>query len=205
MPIPRYAATNTVAMYSLIFPRLPRPEVAGVFIKRSKDTVYAMPALVRDLWRATRKAIPPDVLGDANAEDNTNKLVVEPDGTVIIAFDEVAWSRLTFAVPFVNIEADTPELTAAAQAAEEARVNRNPMLPSLLKQAATLVSSTAEWVANGAPMASSELYDARLKICTTCPSYDPDGFGPGLGRCRECGCGGAKLHMETSTCPLKKW
>lgn len=205
MPIPRYAATNTVAMYSLLFPRLPAPAVAGVTIKRSKDVVYAMPSLIRDIWRVNRKPIPAGLLGDAAAEDNTGKLVVEPDGSIIIAFSEVAWSRLLYDMPFILIEADTPEAARLADDIETARVSRNPMLPSLIKQATTLVAATADWVAKGAPMASKEVYEARLQICTTCPSYDANGFGPGLGRCRECGCGGAKLHMETSTCPLKKW
>jgi hypothetical protein len=205
MPTPRYAATNTVAMYSLYFPRLPRPVIDGVFIIRNNADHYAMPALVRDVWRANRKEIGADILGDASVADNTDKVVVEPDGSIVVAMSPTAWARLTAAFPFVEFDADTPELVKAAEEAEMRRLKLNPALPSLFKQAKNLATSVTTWIADGAPRASTEVYESRLAICKTCPSYDANGFGPALGRCRECGCSGAKLHMETAQCPLMKW
>jgi len=205
MPTPRYAATNTVAMYSLYFPRLPRPVVEGVFIIRKGADHYAMPALVRDVWRANRKEIGAGILGDAAAEDNTGKVVVESDGSIVVAMSPTAWARLTAVFPFVAFDADTPELAQTAEASEMLRLKLSPTLPSLFQQTKTLVGAVTTWVADGAPRASTEVYESRLAICKTCPSYDANGFGPALGRCRECGCSGAKLHMETAKCPLTKW
>lgn len=205
MPIPRYAATNAVTLYTLFFPRLPVPDIRGVVIKRGADPNYALPALLRDLWRSRRLPIDGGVLGDAAAEDNTGKVVVEADGSILVSVSETVVARFIAEIPFVVFESDDADALKIAEDAETTRTKGSVALPSMFKQALTLAGSVVDWAGEGFAMASKEIYDSRLQICKTCPELDPNGFGPGLIRCKKCGCSGAKLHMETSTCPLMKW
>ena len=207
MPTPRYAATNVVTLYTLYFPRLPTPDIRGVVIRRGTDLNYAMPALIRDMWRSIQKPIEAGVLGDAAAEDNTGKVVVEPDGSILVVVAEDVFALLTQSPPFVifGAEPEAADKLSRAEAEEEKRTQGGRVLPNLINQTKNFIGAVTTWATEGFPLASKDVYESRLTICKTCPEFDPNGFGPGLVRCRKCGCSGAKLHMETSTCPLTKW
>ncbi len=75
--------------------------------------------------------------------------------------------------------------------------------PPLFQQARNLIKQF--WLsgieaAKGKPLvASVEKAAARLSICETCEFFTE-------GRCKKCGCFmRAKVHVDSSSCPLNKW
>lgn len=75
--------------------------------------------------------------------------------------------------------------------------------PSLFQQARNLAKQA--WtsgidVARGKPLlATAEKAAARLEICKACEFLNGD-------RCTKCGCFmNAKIHVESSGCPINKW
>jgi hypothetical protein len=67
-----------------------------------------------------------------------------------------------------------------------------------------LISSTF-WALEGMPIASNEIIDYRLSVCTPCEFWNSKSFG-GTGKCTKCGCSTwAKLRMVTERCPIGKW
>jgi ribosomal protein L40E len=57
---------------------------------------------------------------------------------------------------------------------------------------------------SGFKRTTAEQHEARKQICQGCEMWDPTGFW-GAGKCKKCGCSGAKLWLATSKCPLNKW
>lgn len=95
---------------------------------------------------------------------------------------------------------------ALRQAQADALKNGLPPPPSLLNQAKSFASSMKKWAKDGFKNVSKEEHQRRLNICLRCPSYDPDGWGRGIGRCRECGCAvKAKTKIKSQKCPVGKW
>ena len=77
--------------------------------------------------------------------------------------------------------------------------------PSLFQQAKNLTTSVANWVKDGAKVASEEVLKERMDICKKCEFWDAEAFA-GTGRCKKCGCSTqAKLRMATEKCPEGKW
>lgn len=77
--------------------------------------------------------------------------------------------------------------------------------PNIVEKAKLLLSSVGAWAARGFPVADEDLVKSRLEICSSCPHWNPRGFG-GTGKCTACGCSTqAKLTMKTSVCPEGKW
>jgi hypothetical protein len=75
---------------------------------------------------------------------------------------------------------------------------------SVLRPIKNFAGSMKNWVANGMPIATKEVYDFRKSICDSCPFWDKDG-NMGMGKCNQCGCTVAKLHLATEKCPVGKW
>lgn len=74
-------------------------------------------------------------------------------------------------------------------------------LPQMMKnlgQAAILYAN------DGFKNCTKQDHDARLAICKPCEFWDDAGY-MGLGKCRKCGCSGAKLWVASSKCPIGKW
>ena len=90
------------------------------------------------------------------------------------------------------------------------RLSKNPpdlamkvtaSLPEMMKnlgQAAILYAN------DGFRNCTKKEHDERLVICKACELWDDAGY-MGLGKCRKCGCSGAKLWMGSSKCPIGKW
>jgi hypothetical protein len=78
--------------------------------------------------------------------------------------------------------------------------------PSIAQQALSLASAFKQAASEGtlATRVSPETFALRKEICLGCEYYDPAAF-LGTGRCRVCGCGVAKLHMPSQSCPKDKW
>jgi hypothetical protein len=74
-----------------------------------------------------------------------------------------------------------------------------PQLPGKWEMMKNLTKTLAESLKDGVPKASEEVYEARLKVCNTCPQRVDN-------RCGSCGCYlGAKAALETSRCPILMW
>ena len=76
--------------------------------------------------------------------------------------------------------------------------------PSVVRQAATGVTSFTRWVAAGRPKTPADALAMREGKCRACVDWDAKGFA-GLGRCRRCGCSGIKLTWATEACPKGEW
>ena len=75
-----------------------------------------------------------------------------------------------------------------------------PAYPSLGRQARNL-AQTAGQIARNPRVASSELYEERMKVCRACTFFDEEQV-----RCRKCGCRlKGKAKFEGAHCPIKKW
>ncbi|GAC1448281.1 MAG: hypothetical protein NVSMB9_31280 [Isosphaeraceae bacterium] len=79
-----------------------------------------------------------------------------------------------------------------------------PELPSVWTQAVNLAGSVITHVAAGMPRASDSIYEARLKVCATCPNLlRPDWRCAGM---TGCGCYlKTKARWAEQSCPLGKW
>jgi hypothetical protein len=75
---------------------------------------------------------------------------------------------------------------------------------SVLRPIKNFAGSMKNWVSNGMPIATKEVYELRKSICDSCPFWDKDG-NMGMGKCKQCGCTSAKLHLATEKCPVGKW
>lgn len=65
-------------------------------------------------------------------------------------------------------------------------------------------SELAKWAAGGFKVATPEVVAQRAKTCSECPQWDKYAYS-GLGRCKACGCSGAKQMLATSKCPESRW
>ncbi len=78
--------------------------------------------------------------------------------------------------------------------------------PTVSELAANFAGSVLRWGAAGFPVASTELYTERAKICEACEHWNPTAR-LGLGKCAapKCGCTSLKRWLSTEKCPLGKW
>lgn len=79
--------------------------------------------------------------------------------------------------------------------------------PSILQMLGDFTKAGIYWLSRGAPLASREKFQERIKICEACQYFDATAFWS-LGKCRKCSCcTSLKPHLETAHCPLKppKW
>jgi hypothetical protein len=121
-------------------------------------------------------------------------------GCVVIPFNKNEVAYLSLRSPYeVQIKPYDAEALAAALRGETDYIE-----PGLLKKARTLTSAVFDWAKAGFPMATQEQIDARLALCKACEFWEPNGYLH-LGKCKKCGCSGAKLNLATSTCPEGKW
>lgn len=74
--------------------------------------------------------------------------------------------------------------------------------PSLATMATNLAGAVGRLVRTAAKgealLVPADVLAERRRICGECPQFDRQ-----RGRCRLCGCGGAKLHLATEICPDK--
>jgi hypothetical protein len=82
-----------------------------------------------------------------------------------------------------------------------------PAYPPPARQAANLAGAAARAVAAAVKgervLAPADLVAARRALCLPCEHNGERATG-GI-RCTKCGCGGAKLHLATESCPAGKW
>lgn len=72
---------------------------------------------------------------------------------------------------------------------------------TFVAQVKQVSKATAEWIAAGSPLRTTEELAECNAICKVCPEYQPL-----LNRCGKCGCFlSAKARMATETCPIGKW
>jgi hypothetical protein len=76
--------------------------------------------------------------------------------------------------------------------------------PGLIEKAQGFTKAMVSWASNGFPMVSDEVLSERKKICKNCEYWDSTSYGD-IGKCKKCGCSGAKLHLSTSRCPIGLW
>jgi hypothetical protein len=77
--------------------------------------------------------------------------------------------------------------------------------PGIGQMALSFFRSAAVFVAAGMPRAPLDEIEHRLTVCSTCPQFDPSGYG-GMGKCNVCGCNmEVKSVMATEACPEGKW
>jgi len=69
-----------------------------------------------------------------------------------------------------------------------------------MEQAPKAAKEIGTWIAKGAPIADGVTLKIRKDTCEECEHWrrSPD-------RCDKCKCLVAKLHLQTSFCPLGKW
>jgi hypothetical protein len=78
-------------------------------------------------------------------------------------------------------------------------------LPKITTMAKTAITSTANWISNGAKKVSDEVIQERLLACKGCEFWNSGAFN-NTGRCMKCGCSTwVKLRMDTEKCPIGKW
>lgn len=75
---------------------------------------------------------------------------------------------------------------------------------SLSQMASNLAHATIAYAEDGFENCTKEEHAERLAICRGCEYWDGRGYF-GLGKCRKCGCSGAKLWLKSSHCPIAKW
>jgi hypothetical protein len=74
----------------------------------------------------------------------------------------------------------------------------------LTQKITSFIGEMAKSAKSGFKMASEEEILKRKSICQSCPHWNQNAF-MGSGKCKICGCSGAKLWLATSSCPIKKW
>lgn len=91
------------------------------------------------------------------------------------------------------------------------RLSQNPPDLEPKKQTASIQDAVANFgnsmvafAQDGFKGATKQQIDSRLAICKGCEFWDEGGFF-GLGKCKKCGCSGAKLWLNSSKCPIEKW
>lgn len=90
------------------------------------------------------------------------------------------------------------------------RLSKNPpdlemrKPPTVMKMMASLGKSAAVYAADGFTNATKQQHQERLEICNACEFWENESYF-GLGKCRKCGCSGAKLWVASSKCPIGKW
>ena len=83
-------------------------------------------------------------------------------------------------------------------------IKKNGVEASIPQQAKNFVKSMGSWAKSGFKLASKEEYDNRMIICRKCEFWT-EIPGPIIGRCKKCGCTGAKQKLATSRCPINLW
>ncbi len=94
-------------------------------------------------------------------------------------------------------------LSAAGISVPEPIVDPKPA-PTAVQKIFSLADAMVSWAASGFKIAPEDSYKARKAICLACDQWDGEGYF-GAGACKQCGCSGAKLYLQSSTCPLRKW
>ena len=79
-----------------------------------------------------------------------------------------------------------------------------PAGPTLVQMAGSLGKSMTRWARAGFRRVREETLRDRRTACQACEHWDAEAF-LGTGRCRQCGCGGAKLRLPHEKCPVGKW
>ena len=79
------------------------------------------------------------------------------------------------------------------------RVNPKPR-----EMAKNFAVAMFEYAKDGFKNTTPEQHGQRLAICRACEYWEEGGYY-GLGKCRKCGCSGAKLWIDSSKCPIGKW
>lgn len=77
-------------------------------------------------------------------------------------------------------------------------------LPRWAQMAKTATASGVRWAREGFRQVRPDTLEQRRATCRACEHWDADAF-LGTGRCRKCGCGGAKLRLPHEKCPVGKW
>ncbi len=78
--------------------------------------------------------------------------------------------------------------------------------PTISEMTMNFVSATSKWAASGFPVVSNEMYQDRMKICSTCEFWDANArFGMGKCKAPGCGCTRLKQWLKTEKCPKDKW
>lgn len=73
------------------------------------------------------------------------------------------------------------------------------VMPSWAEQAWSVATAVADWIAQGAPIVSADIYQQRLERCDVCPNRNGH-------RCKNCGCFiRGKAGMPTERCPIGLW
>jgi hypothetical protein len=76
---------------------------------------------------------------------------------------------------------------------------------TLLEKASNFAKSAIIFVKAGMPCADEAEIARRLRICSDCPNFDPEGY-KNMGKCEVCGCNmEIKTIMATETCPQNRW
>ena len=75
---------------------------------------------------------------------------------------------------------------------------------TLLDVAKNFTREIAQWVRKGVPVVPQEVFEQRVKECTSCEFFNAEAFG-GRGKCNKCGCSSFKLFLATTKCPIDKW
>jgi hypothetical protein len=137
-----------------------------------------------------------------------NKRAKSPDFIEALLLEGV-WLEEVFIVPKKKMEvlmhryrpSDKPNSNQQTITESQAE----PALDSsILRPIKNFAGSMKNWVSNGMPLASKEVYETRKSICNSCPFWDKDG-NMGMGKCKQCGCTAAKLSLATEKCPVGKW
>ena len=106
----------------------------------------------------------------------------------------------------VNTDEDGNKTTESVKTVEPSPIpNQGEMPgPGVGTMAKNLGKAMVDWGKDGFKMASSEEYDRRMEICRGCEFWK-EIPGPIIGRCKKCGCTGAKQKLRSSKCPIGKW
>lgn len=75
---------------------------------------------------------------------------------------------------------------------------------TITEQAKSFTKGMVNWAKSGFKVATPEVYADRMAICRKCQFWK-EIPGPIIGRCRKCGCTGAKQKLSTSKCPIGLW
>lgn len=75
---------------------------------------------------------------------------------------------------------------------------------SALRMARNFTGAIVDYAKDGFRNVTAVQHASRMVICNGCEFWDKQAF-MGLGKCKKCGCSGAKLWIAGSKCPIGKW
>ena len=169
--------------------------------------VFSVSTVLAQQWPILCKQLPQQTLDIEIPLGINNSVTLHRDGTVLYCYNK-KWADIPPCIAdALKASAQLDRacldiLSAAGISVPEPIVDHKA--PTTVQKIFSLADAMVSWAASGFKIAPEDSYKARKAICLACDQWDGEGYF-GAGACKQCGCSGAKLYLQSSTCPLRKW